>query len=254
MRHVAIALLTAAFVVPVIVDARLGAWQAEDLTNLEAEATRALRVETEPFSTRAALVARLQAGSERAPSAEQRGRLALLWLRAVRSLLASVPVGNSDQQPYRDWLARHETVVAYSEPAGQWLLIPDVVWRVHDAHKSAESAEEIAWFAVENGYPGECEGYIPCYANIMNWLDGEYLRRHPRGRHGSEAVAQVHSSLVEAVKRLSGRFAADYLNPSTDGGDLKAGLEPLRQAILASNADRRSQAVGVIDELLARCR
>ena len=93
-----------------------------------------------------------------------------------------------------------------------------------------------ACVAVENGYPGECEGYIPCYANIMNWLDGEYLRRHPRGVHASEVVAQVHTSLVESLKRLSGKDAESYLNSRTDCGDLNAG-----------------RAIGVIDQLLARC-
>src|SRR5687768_14517027 len=198
--------------------------QAEDFAALEREAAQALRTESESFSTRAALVARLQAGSERASDREQRGRLALMWLRGMRSLLATLPFGGSDDERYRAWLERHETVVLYSEPAGQWLVLPAPVWRIHDAHKSTRAAEAIAWFAVENGYPGECEGYVPCYANIMNWLDGEYLRRHPRGGHASEAVEQVHSSLVESVKRLAGKDAESYLNPRTDCGDLKAGL------------------------------
>ena len=228
--------------------------QKEDFASLEAEATRALRPETELFAERAALVARLQAGSERAPDANQRARLALLWLRAVRGVLATITSGPSPEEPYRDWLERHQKVVVYSEPAGQWLLIPEVIWKVHDAHRSAASAEAIAWFAIENGYPGECEGYIPCYANIMNWLDGEYLRRHPRGPHASEIVEQVHSSLSESVKRLSEPDAKSYLNPSTDCGDLKSGLVPLREAIDKSNAGRRVAAVNVIDRLLERCR
>lgn len=228
--------------------------QKEDFASLEAEATRALRPETELFAERTALVARLQVASERAPDANQRARLALLWLRAVRWVLATITSGPSPEEPYRDWLGRHQKVVVYSEPAGQWLLIPEVIWKVHDAHRSAASAEAIAWFAIENGYPGECEGYIPCYANIMNWLDGEYLRRHPRGPHASESVERVHSSLSESVKRLSEPDAKSYLNPSTDCGDLKSGLVPLREAIDKSNAERRAAVVSVIDVLLERCR
>lgn len=248
LQSASIVLLIATSIAPA------SARQKEDFATLENEAARTLTTETESFATRAALVARLQTGSERAPDANQRARLALLWLRATRSLLATLPFGGSNKQPYREWLAQHENVVVYSEPAGQWLFLPDVVWRVHDAHKSALAAEAIAWFAVENGYPGECEGYIPCYANIMNWLDGEYLRRHSRGAHASEAVEQVYVSLTEALKRLSEADAKRYLDPSTDCGDLKAGLGPLRQAINNSNADRRSAAVDVIDELLTRCR
>jgi hypothetical protein len=229
--------------------------QTENFAALEQQATQVLRADAGAFPTLAALVARLQTSSERAPDPAQRGRLALLWVRGMRALLASIGLASSDDERFRDWLQRHETVVMYSEPAGQWLIIPDVVWRVHAAHKSTPSAEAIAWLAVENGYPGECEGYIPCYANIMNWLDGEYLRRHPRGAHASDAVAQVHSSLVEASKRLSiDASPLRYLDPATDCGDLKSGLVPLRAAVVASNAAQRKEAVGVIDELLARCR
>jgi hypothetical protein len=231
----------------------MSASQNDDFAALEREAAQALGTENESFATRAALVARLQAGSERAPDPQQRGRLALLWLRNMRSLLATIPFAASEDERYRAWMERHETVAIFSEPAGQWLILPAAVWRVHDAHKSTQAAEAIAWFAVENGYPGECEGYVPCYANILNWLDGEYLRRYPRGVHASEAVEQVHTSLAESVKRLAGKDAETYLNPRTDCGDLKAGVVPLRAAIAASNAVRRSEAIGVIDQLLARC-
>jgi len=227
--------------------------QNEDFAALEQEAAQGLGTGNESFPTRASLVARLQAGSERARDAEQRGRLALLWLRSMRALLATIPFGAADDERYRAWMGRHETVAIFSEPAGQWLILPAAVWRVHDAHKSTQSAEAIAWFAIENGYPGECEGYIPCYANVMNWLDGEYLRRHPRGGQASEAVARVQASLAQAVKLLGGKSPEDYLNPRTDCGDLKAGLVPLRAAISASNAVRRAEAIGVIDQLLARC-
>lgn len=229
--------------------------QTEDFAALEQQATQVLRAEAGSFPTLAALVARLQTASERAPDTAQRGRLALLWLRSMRALLASIGLASSDDERFRDWLQRNETVVIYSEPAGQWLIVPELVWRVHAAHKSTPSAEAIAWLAVENGYPGECEGYIPCYANIMNWLDGEYLRRHPRGAHASDAVAQVHSSLAEALKRLSTDASPlRYLDPATDCGDLKSGLVPLRAAVLASNAPQRKETVGVVDDLLAKCR
>lgn len=229
------------------------AWQQDEFARLEQEAARALSIENESFAGRAALVDRLQSATDRARTADERGRLTLLWLRSVRWLLASVPFGDAGQQPYRDWLAAHDRLVVYSEPAGEWLLNPETVWMVHDAHRSASTADEIAWLAVMNGYPGECEGYVPCYANILNRLDGEYLRRHPGGRHASEAVALVRSSLEEALKLFSQPSATEFLNPATDCGDLKAGLEPLRQAVFSSSAEGRTEAVGVIDRLLSYC-
>jgi hypothetical protein len=226
----------------------------DELSRLERGAAEALVGDREPFSQRAILVDRLQAASERAPSGDQRARFALLWLRSVRWLLASVFQGGVEQDPAsRPWLAAHESLVVYSEPAGEWIVIPEAIWKIHDGHRLTASADEIAWFAVTNGYPGECEGYVPCYANILNWLDGEYLRRHPGGRHVQEAVEQVRSSLDESRKRLSTTPAPGLLDPATDCADLKAGLEPLGTAIRQSEGGSRSDAVAVVDKLLLYC-
>jgi hypothetical protein len=75
-------------------------------------------------SRRAQLAARLQAGSERAPDANRRARLALLWLRAQRSLLTMVPFERPPVSPYREWLVQHQDVVVYSEIGGQWVVLP----------------------------------------------------------------------------------------------------------------------------------
>jgi hypothetical protein len=236
------------------VDSGLHAKQKEDFASLEKEAALALSPENE-FSRRAELATRLQDGSERAPDANQRARLALLWLRAQRSLLTMIPFERPPVSPYREWLAQHQDVVVYSEIGGQWVVLPKVLWRVHDAYKSAEAAEAVAWFIVETGVPSDCEGHIPCYTDIMNSVSGEFLRRHPRGLHASEAVAEVHNSLVQAVESLSGPYAKDHLDSasSRDCANLKQGLQPLRQAIANSNADSRAATLKVIDSLLARC-
>jgi hypothetical protein len=225
----------------------------DEFTALEAEAARALRVATEPFARRARLVDRLESAASRAPTADQRGRLALQWLRSVGWLWASVPFRAAEQPPYQAWLADHEAFVIYSEPSGAWMVSPEVAWKVHGMHRSAANADEIAWFVVMNGYPGECEGYVPCYANVFNWLDGEYLRRHPRGRHVAEAVEQVRSRLEEAGTTLSGPSASDFLNPASDCDDLRAGLTPLRSALLGSTAGSRTDAIAVVDRLLSYC-
>ena len=174
--------MTIALWIAMIASRPLLAQGPEALTRLEDEAARALTQEAAPFSERTVLVERLQTARTRAPEPEQGARLALYWLQSLRWLLSAVPFGDSAREPYRRWLADHEMLVIYSEPAGQWLVMPDVPWEVHDAHRMASVADDIAWFAVTNGYPGECEAYVPCHANILNRLDGEYLRRQPQGR------------------------------------------------------------------------
>lgn len=232
---------------------RLHATQKENFAGLEKEAARALSPESE-FSSRADLAARLQASSERATDTEQRARLALLWLRVVRSLIPMLPFERPPGAPFREWLAAHQHVVRHSEIGG-WVLLSDFLWRVHDKYKGALGAEEIAWFIVDTGMPSDCEGSIPCYTDIMNSVSGEFLRRYPRGVHTSEAVAGIHSSIVRAIETLSEPHARDFLNPNSpaDCDRLNDGLRPLREAIANSNATSRLPTLDAIDRLLARC-
>src|SRR5688572_26378671 len=106
LRYFSIVLFAGVLIVPAIitVDDCLHAQQKEDFASLETEATRALRPATELFDERADLVARLRAGSERAPDANQRARLALLWLRTMRSLLIAISSVEWNEPLYRNWL------------------------------------------------------------------------------------------------------------------------------------------------------
>jgi hypothetical protein len=94
--------------------------------------------------------------------AERAGRLALLWIRAMK---------------------------AANRP-----LSLEALQDLHQRHRASSSADEIAWVAVEHGLGGECEGYLPCYVELTNQLEAEYLRRHPNGRHVDEAVRRASTS------------------------------------------------------------
>ena len=231
----------------------LRASQTGDFASLENEAALALSPENE-FSRRADLATRLHAASERASDPEQRARLALLWLRIQRSLIAMLPFEGPPVSPYREWLAQQKNAVADREIGG-WVLLPEFLWHVHDRHKSTEAAEELAWFITETGLPSDCEGHIPCYTRVMNSVAGEFLRRYPRGVHASEAVAGVQSSIAQLIETLSEPYAKDFLDPSSsaDCEQLKQSVRPLRQAIAGSNANNRVATLTVIDTLLKRC-
>lgn len=98
----------------------------------------------------------------------------------------------------------HQNVVRHSEIGG-WVLLSDFLWMVHEKHKGARAAEEIAWFIVDTGMPSDCEGSIPCYTDVMNSVSGEFLRRYLRGIHTSEAVAGVHMRISQAIESPCGR-------------------------------------------------
>jgi hypothetical protein len=221
---------------------------------LEADAERAMKVETASFPERAALVERLNDARGRA-TGEPAARLALLWLRSVKWMLASIPLAQRDGEPHQEWIGQHPQLVVYSEPAGEWLIFPDVIWKLHDQYRDAAVAEEIAWLAVQNGLPGECEGYVPCYAQGMNTLDGEYLRRYPKGAHVALIVERVKGTLEQAIRLTSEPDGQQFLSPATDCGDLKEPLTALRTAVAASPASAdRDQTVTLADEILQICR
>jgi hypothetical protein len=223
----------------------------DDISALEAETVSALQSETSPFAGRALLVARLQAAYERSSEAD-RPRLALLWLRGMRWLLAAIPMGAEREEPYRRWLEGHEPLVVYSEPAGQWLIEPDVIWRVH-GHAARPDAEALAWLAVENGMPGECEGYVPCTAYMLDRLYGEYLRRHPSGAHAAEAAAGIRESFAQSLRLLADPDGADFLDRRHDCGELASRLDELRKAILGSSVAGDRDTLTILARLRAVC-
>src|SRR5688500_12534105 len=102
-----------------------------------------------------------------APAGELRAAAALEWLRSLRRVLQAIPIERATG-PHQAWLKTHDVLVVYSEPAGEWLIGHDILDDVYVQHAKSAVADEIAWLAVINRLPGECEGYVPCYAANMN--------------------------------------------------------------------------------------
>jgi hypothetical protein len=185
---------------------------------------------------------------------EARGKARLAWLEALRQVLAAIPIERSENPIFKTWLDNHDGLVAYSEPAGQWLVRHEVIWKLHDEHRTSAAADEIAWIGAMTGIPGECEGYIPCYAFGLNYREGEYIRRHPGGRHVGNALEQISKTVNVSVDDLLSRpDRNDFLKAPDDCGDLQASLTPLREAVSAVTHSSASSALIAIDRLRAYC-
>ncbi len=186
---------------------------------------------------------------------EARGKAALAWLEALRQALSAIPIERTDNPIFKIWLDGHDELVVYSEPAGQWLVRHEVIWKLHDEHRTSAAADEIAWIGAMTGIPGECEGYVPCYAFGLNYREGEYLRRHPAGRHRSDALEEISKTINVSIDDLLSRpDRNDFLKVPDDCSDLLTSLTPLREAVSAVTDPATSSTLISIDRLRGYCR
>ena len=216
------------------------------------QAERLLARDGVTFPEAADIADRLRAELARAGDSETRARLALAWVRTMRRTLGEIPMTvERGSEPYRGWLARHEADVVYSEPAGQWLIAPEAIWKLHDEAGKSRVAQAIAWEAVDNGLPGECEGYPPCYLSGFARLHGRYLEAHPAGEHAAEAASQIVESLLGINRLLEDPSGHELFNPKTDCDDMRktsaALLTQLGQAPVAA------EARAAVRKLASRC-
>lgn len=209
------------------------------MAELKADAARVLSDERSSFRERTDVAARVKQALDARRDVEAAGDLALLWLQVMRRALEAIPIETDGTrvEPYATWLGAHESEVVYNQPGGQWIVQNDVAWRLHDAYRETAAADAIAWEIVENGLPGECEGYPPCYLAGFEQLHGRYLREHPAGDHAEQAVAEIHESLDQIQRLLAGPDGRDFFNPSTDCADLVRGAEPLNAALARARVE-----------------
>jgi hypothetical protein len=153
---------------------------------------------------------------EAARDAEAIAELSLLRLRAIERVLADSlarehnPYSNLEDRPVapemvRAWLEAHSDEIAYSEPAGEWLVPADVFWKLHDRYRRTAYSDDIAWAAANAGLPGECEGFAGCYVDALLRTHVHYLETHPDGEYTQEALIQVTTLLQEIGEAEPGR-------------------------------------------------
>jgi hypothetical protein len=181
-----------------------------------------------------------------------RGRVELARIRAMAATLKAIPMSGGRREPYATWLASRRTEVVYDEPGGRWILAPGPLWDMHVQQARTTSADEIAWFAVGNGLPGECEGFVPCYLVARNRLHGEYLRRHPSGAHAAESVGVLKSTadLLGAPPKAGAAYKFDK---KADCREVTTSVDALTAAVQATRVEAREAALASLAALRRGC-
>jgi hypothetical protein len=202
------------------------------------------------FAARAEVVDLVERTIAETTDAERAGRLALLWIQAMRATAASLPARHRLTGAPAAWVEAQKSAVWWNEVGANWMLSLDALQELHQQHRTTSSADAIAWSMVENGLGGECEGYLPCYVERANLLEGEYLRRHPNGRRVDDAVAAVEKATAFWLTRID---KPDSFSPDKDCDELKESLLPLRAAVAATKASGRETTLEKLDVFNRKC-
>lgn len=181
-----------------------------------------------------------------------RAAIELAHLRAVSAALRMIPSKGDRREPYAVWLQNQASFVVYDEPGGRWLLRDKVIWDLHARSVRTPSADSIAWLAVTNGLGGECEGYLPCYVDWRNRLEGEYLRRHPDGAHAGEAVASITNTVGRLAAPAKPHEAFQF-DRGRDCRDLTSSIDALTKAIHVTPTAGKDAALAGLASLRRLC-
>ena len=216
------------------------------------------------FSANVQLVDLIERTAARLNDREARARFALYRLRSLSAVLGNVPssvrdrdieANRADAEPYGSWIRGHLDAARYNEGGEGWIVDREYAKALHDLHQGTAAADEIAWFYVNDGELGECEGNVTCYVEREYTRNGWYLTEHPRGRHVDESATNIALDLNGVMDNF-GRFPAvlAQFDPKTRCGELHAWLDPLTAAVTASNSMRKENAFAAIARFAQLCK
>ena len=204
------------------------------------------------FQANTELVAFIERVAPEYTDRDGRAKLELSRWRALAAAAAAIPSTGAKREPYLSWLAARKTDVVFDTPSGRWIVSAPAIWTRHTSLIDTAIADDLAWFAVTTGLPGECEGFLPCYIEARNRQHGEYLRRHPVGHHAVEAVDVVKrtADLLSAPAKPRQGFTFDS---NRDCRELTKSIDSLVAAVTLAGVQEREATLGSLAALRKRC-
>jgi hypothetical protein len=174
------------------------------------------------------------------------GEIELARLLALKRAVEEIPPEKQEEPQYASWIKSQEEDLVYNEPAGQWIVIPDLFWDLQKKYADLPLAERIAWEAANNPLPGECEGYFPCYLAFFNRTKGRYLELYPGGSHAEEAINEMVESLDDI------RALRETASPpdQEERGEARKELNKLRETVAKTSGNRKADLLKHVDDYL----
>ena len=205
-----------------------------------------LKAENTDFSDRGEIYNLAARSITEAKTVNTRAEFELLKLLALANWAAAFP-NNADRTPYREWLKAHAAEVIQNEFAGGYNLRSEVLWRLEAKYHTLPIADRIAWAAVENPEPHDCEGDEVCgffvYAGAV-----EYLNLHPNGVHAAEAIKGLDELLTDdVIKRANDKGGDQYT--VEEQASLRKLFASLRLALVKSSAAGKSKLLNKLDRV-----
>jgi hypothetical protein len=203
------------------------------------------------FNELADLVKFLDRATKEVKKREALAPLELARLVALGRSLASVPVEDLEKQPYKGWTTERAEEIVYSEPAGQWYVRADLLWKLQEKYRDLSVAEQMAWEAAQTPLPGECEGYLPCHVSLETMTNGKYLKLYPRGAHADAALTQIGELFEQVAENMNGSNPV-YEVPKEDRADFQKTVAELRAQVAAASSAKKTRLLKQLDDIAQR--
>ncbi len=214
-----------------------------------------LRISSERLSNAAAtfpelseLVRFLDRATKEVTRREARAELELTRLLALGRSLANIAMEDLEKPPYSFWVKEHDPEIVYSEPAGQWFVRSELLWKLRTKYAGLVLAERIAWEAAQTPLPGECEGYLPCYFYKETETNGLYLKLYPRGAHADRALAGISEFFGHVTEDIRGSNPV-FEVPREDRASFRKSVAALRAQLALVPAAKKARVVAQLDEI-----
>src|SRR5688572_1993212 len=154
-----------------------------------------LKAENTNFRDREEIYNLVASSITEAKDVNTRAEFELLKLLALANWATTVPSDEGEKSPYREWLKAHAAEVVHNEFAGGYNLRTEALWKLEAKYHALPIAERIAWAAVENPEPSDCEGDELCHFLVFSG-GIKYLSLHPNGAHAVQALKDLNELLT----------------------------------------------------------